>query len=217
MLVVFDWDGTLIDSAAKIINSMQEAARHCRVDVCADDDIKNIIGLSLPKALHTLYPQYSLDVREHIQKAYSEAFIAADHVPCDFFHGVEALLNTLEQQGCKIAVATGKSRAGLDRVLQRLNWQQRFQATRCADETASKPDPLMLTELMSELGYSASETLMVGDTEYDLGMAANAGVASVGVSYGAHSVSRLQKHNPVAIIDTISSLSTVVSELRAMA
>ena len=207
MLVVFDWDGTIIDSAAKIIGSMQQAAKVCQVDVLADDKIKNIIGLGLPEALLELYPQQPLEVRQAIQKAYSEAFIAADAIPCEFFSGVEALLQDLEQQGHKLAVATGKSRKGLNRVLKRLGWTERFHATRCADETASKPHPLMLHELMQELDFAADNTLMVGDTEYDLAMAANAGVSSVGVSYGAHTVERLQKHAPIAIIDDIGALT----------
>ncbi|NRB41604.1 MAG: HAD-IA family hydrolase [Pseudomonadales bacterium] len=207
MLVVFDWDGTIIDSAAKIIASMQQAARSCQVDVLVDDEIKNIIGLGLPEALLQLYPDLEFIKRKQIQAAYSEAFIEADKIPCDFFHGVEDLLHDLQGRGHKIAVATGKSRKGLNRVLQRLDWQQRFDATRCADETASKPDPLMLHQLMQQMDYAAVDTLMVGDTEYDLEMASNAGVASVGVSYGAHAVERLQKHGPIAIIDSLSLLT----------
>ena len=206
MLVVFDWDGTLIDSAAKIIASMQQAAIACEVEVLESAAIKNIIGLGLPEALLMLYPAQNLEKREQLQAAYATAFIAADHIPCDFFEGVEKLLHDLEAQGHKIAVATGKSRKGLNRVLESLGWKERFHATRCADETASKPNPAMLLELMHEMSVDASDMIMIGDTEYDLEMAVNAGVRSVGVSYGAHSIERLQKHAPLAIIDKISTL-----------
>ncbi len=206
MLVIFDWDGTIIDSAAKIVASMQQAASACSVPVLADADIRNIIGLGLPEALLELYPQQSLEIRQRLQKAYAEAFVERDCIPCEFFDGVEDVLDTLTAAGHTIAVATGKSRQGLNRVLQRLQWQNRFHATKCADETASKPHPLMLQQLLNELGFAASDSLMVGDTEYDLAMANNAGIPCVAVSYGAHAVERLQKHKPIAIIDNFSAL-----------
>lgn len=210
MLVVFDWDGTIIDSTGKIVASMQEAAKACQVEVLEYATIRNIIGLGLPEALLELYPGQSLSSRQQIQRAYSEAFIAADSRPCNFFDGVEDALDNLQSQGYKIAVATGKSRRGLDRVLARLGWEQRFDATRTADETASKPDPKMLLELMGQMSVANEATFMVGDTEYDLAMAVNAAVPSVGVSYGAHAVERLQKHQPIAIIDAMSELVEVI-------
>lgn len=211
MLVVFDWDGTIIDSAAKIVHSMQRAADDCQLEVLSASSIENIIGLALPEVMRVLYPGESSVKHMQMQKAYSQAFVAADEQPCDFFDGVEECLLLLQQRGHHIAVATGKSRRGLDRVLTRLDWLDKFDASRCADETASKPDPLMLFELMQQLQVPAEETLMVGDTEYDLEMALNAKVSSVGVSYGAHSVDRLQKHKPIAIIDSILALSELVS------
>ena len=211
MLIIFDWDGTLLDSAAKIIGCMQQAADDCALPVLDDAAIKNIIGLGLPEAIHVLYPEVELIQREAVQAAYSRAFVNADHVPCEFFTGVEECLTVLQDGGHQIAVATGKSRKGLNRVLENLDWLGRFAATRCADETASKPHPRMLLELMSELKYPKEETWMVGDTEYDLAMASNAQVKSVGVSYGAHESDRLIKHKPQAIIDNILELPLIVS------
>lgn len=210
MLVIFDWDGTLINSTDKIVASMQQAA----IDLCVEPQshfaIEQIIGLSLPKAVETLYPMLDELTCDQIQVGYSRVFKEKDQTPCDFFPGVEDCLENLKLSGCKIAVATGKSRQGLNRVLDRLNWQEVFHSTRCADETASKPDPLMLKQLMSELNVTRERTIMVGDTEFDLGMAVNANIRSVGVSYGAHSVEQLTKYQPVSIIDRMSELPALL-------
>lgn len=212
MLLVFDWDGTLIDSTGKIVRSMQEAMGLCGFPLLPDDAVRNIIGLGLPEAILELYPEAPEADRILLQKAYSECYVAADQVPCVFYPGVEECLDALQHAGHKIAVATGKSRRGLDRVLHNTGWQDRFDATRCADETASKPDPKMLFELMAELGAGEAETCMVGDTEYDLLMAVRAGVNRVGVSYGAHEPVRLLKHSPLAIVDDMRELLSLISK-----
>lgn len=210
MLVIFDWDGTLIDSTGKIVRSMQEAARQVNLPPLADDAVRNIIGLGLPEAILTLYPEAGAESRQALRKAYSEVYIEADRVPCALYDGVEQGLVQLENAGHSVAVATGKSRAGLNRVLANLGWQDRFRATRCADETASKPHPLMLHEIMQECRVDARDVVMVGDTEYDLAMAVNAKVQGVGVSYGAHEASRLLLHSPIAVIDHFSELNAVL-------
>ncbi len=212
MLIIFDWDGTLLNSTAKIVGCMQQAAEDCSLPVLEDMVIQNIIGLGLPEAIHTLYPETELEQRQAVQQAYSQAFVKADHVPCDFYSGVQECLVQLQDEGHSIAVATGKSRKGLNRVLTNLDWHNRFAATRCADETASKPHPKMLLELMDELNFAKEETWMIGDTEYDLAMASNAQVKSVGVSYGAHHPDRLKKHNPKAIIDNMLELPILISK-----
>lgn len=206
MLVIFDWDGTLIDSAGKIVACLGEAARTTGLPMLKDEDYRHIIGLGLPEAIAKLYPGASDEQRKDYARAYSAAFVEADSRPCSLFAGAEPCLEQLESAGFRVAVATGKSRRGLDRVLTRLGWQQRFHASRCADETASKPHPLMLYELMAELQVPAQEVVMVGDTEYDLQMAVNAGVRSVGVSYGAHPPPLLQKHRPIAVVDCLTEL-----------
>lgn len=211
MLIIFDWDGTIIDSAAKIVRSMQQAAQKLGFPECESDKIRHIIGLSLENAIKQLYPEIDLSANQQMQKAYSEAFKANDAIPCNLFPNVEQTLKTLESQGHLTAVATGKSRAGLNRVLANLDWQERFHATRCADETASKPSPLMLNELLVELNTKASDAIMVGDTSYDLEMANNASVDCVAVSYGAHSSASLLPFNPIAVIDHFEQLLDVVA------
>jgi phosphoglycolate phosphatase len=206
MLIIFDWDGTLMDSTQKIITSMQLAAEECGLSVLESDVVKNIIGLGLPEAIHHLYPSVNAHSRGKLQQAYAKFYVDADRVPCEFFVGVEECLASLQLKGHKIAVATGKSRKGLHRVLSNINWLDKFDASRCADETASKPHPKMLFELMDELDFSKEETIMIGDTEYDLEMANNAQIKSIGVSYGAHARERLYKHSPIAVIDSVLEL-----------
>ena len=211
MLLVFDWDGTLIDSTGKIVRSMQEAMHECRLPELEAKKIRNIIGLGLPEAIQELYPGIPDKERQQLQKTYSECYMRADQVPCEFYPGVEESLDALQVDGHKIAVATGKSRRGLERVLKNVGWHDRFDATRCADETSSKPNPQMLHELMAELVVSRDNTWMVGDTEYDLLMAANAHIKSVGVSYGAHEVERLYKHSPLAVVSDMRELLLLIN------
>ena len=206
MLVVFDWDGTLLNSLAKIAHCMQLAAADVGLEPLHETDIRSIIGLGLPEAMATLYPNASQAPLELLSERYGHHFLIKDEFPCALYPGVQTTLETLKAGGHHIAVATGKSRRGLDRVLGNLGWEDYFHATRCADETLSKPNPLMLSELPSELGHEAETAMMVGDTEFDLAMAADLGMRRVGVSYGAHPLQRLNKHRPEAIIDNMEEL-----------
>lgn len=201
MIAIFDWDGTLMDSTGKIISCMQQAAERVGLEVLGDKIIANIIGLGLPEAVRTLYPQIEADVAEQLRSSYAHIFIHEDTSPCDLFPGVDEGLQRLEAAQIPLAVATGKSRRGLDRMLAMLGWQQRFVVTRCADETASKPNPLMLQQILAASGKSAASAVMVGDTEYDLAMAAAIHMPSLGLVYGAHEAERLQAHNPALITD----------------
>src|SRR5690554_1295423 len=210
MLVVFDWDGTLIDSTGKIVRSMHKAAEQVGLPVLADDAVRNIIGLGLPEAILTLYPQAESTQRQDLRETYSQVYISEDTSPCALFAGVEQGLQRLQEAGHYIAIATGKSRRGLDRMLANLDWQTRFDATRCADETASKPDPRMLLELIAHFSIASDEVYMVGDTEYDLAMAKRAGVRGIGVSYGAHAAERLYLHQPIAVIDHFVELDKIL-------
>ncbi len=212
MLAIFDWDGTLIDSTGKIILCMQQAAADAGVESRDDAAIRNIIGLGLSEAIRVMYPQEPQVVRADIRQHYSTRFVAADQTPCDFFPGVREALDRLQASGVPLAVATGKSRQGLDRVLGNLGMSDYFQGTRCADETASKPDPLMLKQLCKEFNVSPKDAVLVGDTEYDLEMASRVGMPSVGVSYGAHAVERLAKWAPVQIMDDFCALLPLLSE-----
>ena len=210
MLIVFDWDGTLLNSLAKISHCMQLAAADAGLEPRTETEVRGIIGLGLPEALATLYPE-SPDVSlESLRQRYGHHFLEQDVRPCGLYPGVRDTLDALKSEGHSIAVATGKSRAGLDRVLGNMGWENYFHASRCADETLSKPNPLMLSELLAELDYSAADAMMVGDTEFDLEMAANAGMRRIGVSYGAHSRQRLSIHTPEAIIDNMKELTSLL-------
>lgn len=211
MLIIFDWDGTIIDSRAKIVNSMRQAALDCDVAPQSEEAISNIIGLELTLAIETLYPDLQPSSIEGLRERYARRFVEADAVPCELFPRVEETLIALHGSGHQLCVATGKSRKGLDRVFGRLPISELFVASRCADETCSKPDPLMLRQLCEELGESPHEALMVGDTEYDLAMARGIEMPAVGVSYGAHAPERLAALEPLALIDCFSELLPIVN------
>lgn len=204
-LIVFDWDGTLVDSEQRIVESMQAAMVDLNAEQRSHDQIKRIIGLGLAEAIQTLFPgcdaQFISDMRDH----YREHFFSGSH-RASLFPGVEQLLSRLEEAGFFLAVATGKSRRGLEEDLTETGLRPRFNTTRCADEAHSKPHPQMLQDVMNFVGVAPDQTLMVGDTEFDLEMASNAGAHSMGVSYGVHDVSDLLKHNPITVLDSLSEL-----------
>ncbi len=207
MLFIFDWDGTLSDSKDKITKAMQLAAQDLGWEPLADQLIHNIIGLGLPEAIHRLYPQVDLAWRQKLREAYASHFLALDErKPSDFFPGVEETLQHLKEAGHIVTVATGKSRKGLDRIFSVHGLTEFFHASRCADETASKPDPLMLSQLLEEFQVSAAEAVMVGDTEYDMEMARRINMPRVAVSYGAHHISRLHPYGPELCLDRFDQL-----------
>ncbi|BFM11613.1 HAD-IA family hydrolase [Simiduia litorea] len=206
MLLIFDWDGTLIDSTAKIVASVQAAAQRLELPVLPDAEVKNIIGLSLNEALARLYPALSSSALLALSEAFSKHFVAADQKPCAFYEGVVPALTSLKAAGFELAVATGKSRSGLTRVLGNVGWSDFFSATKCAEETASKPHPLMLEQLLSEFGVRPHEAVMVGDTEYDMAMARSAGVPRIAVSYGAHHIDRMRPYEPALCLDRFADL-----------
>ncbi|MFT6389803.1 MAG: phosphoglycolate phosphatase [Cellvibrionaceae bacterium] len=205
LLLIFDWDGTLSDSADKIIDCLQQAAVNSGKRVCERDAIRNIIGLGLPEAMSALYPELNSEEREEIRQAYVTQFLAADQQPSPFFGGVMEGLHQLRENNYLLAVATGKSRRGLDRVLKNLDLSNFFHGSRCADETRSKPHPQMLSELLGQFSKTADNALMVGDTEYDMSMAEQLNIPRVAVSYGAHDVNRLKQYRPVLCVDHFSN------------
>lgn len=212
MLYIFDWDGTLIDSTDKIAGCMQRAIATLGLPERSVEEAKSIIGLGLPEAVRTLFPDIEETMIAKVTASYSSHFVAADQTPCNFYPYVDEVLNQLRSEGHLLAVATGKSRRGLNRVLANMSLTDFFDASRCADETASKPDPLMLHQLLQTLNTDVGSAVMVGDTDFDLGMAANAGMKSIGVSYGAHPVERLLPHKPERIIDSFDQLLDGVKE-----
>lgn len=208
-LLIFDWDGTLVDSIQRIVGSVQYAAEHCGVPRLDDAAIRSIIGLSLDKALVKLYPELANDsaLVERMRQTYSAHYLAQENEPSPFYPGVRDALDNYRNAGYQLAVATGKSRQGLNRILDGHGMQDFFDITRCADETRSKPDPLMLQQILAHCQQDAANAIMVGDSPYDLRMAHKAGVAPVAVSYGAMPLQELQQEQPVLSIDHFSELS----------
>ena len=204
-LIIFDWDGTLMDSLDKIVLCMQQAAQKVEIPVPNEAAVKNIIGLSLEKAAERLFPLLSIVKQQALMDAYREQYHANQYIETPFYNGIAEMLINLQQRGYRLAVATGKGRIGLDRMIAKTNTANLFSATICADEANSKPDPLMIELLLKKLSFSASKAIMIGDSIYDLEMAANAGIDSLGVSYGVHSPEQLLKAKPKAILDCLAT------------
>jgi len=201
-LIVFDWDGTLMDSTGHIVDCMQQAITHLELSPLDNSAISHIIGLGLNEAAHALYPDASIEAIEHLANTYREIWLSNPH-DAPLFDNASNLIQNLNKQEHFLGVATGKSRRGLDKVLLSTELEPLFHATRCADECHSKPHPQMIEELMDYFGVTARETLMVGDTEYDLQMAHNAGADSLAVSHGAHGIKTLQACQPLDIVDDL--------------
>jgi phosphoglycolate phosphatase len=206
-LLVFDWDGTLMDSEARIVECVRASAEDLDLKVPDDDSIRNIIGLGLSEAVTTLFPGGDEQLVEDVVDRYRYHFLVKNQTPSPLFPGAQEVLQELQERGYLLAVATGKGRAGLDRVLEYTGLGDLFHTTRCADETLSKPHPEMLLQIMDELGVEGTETIMVGDTEWDMQMARNAGAERVAVSYGVHAVERLLRHEPLTCLDSIGEIS----------
>ncbi len=213
-LLIFDWDGTLMDSVARIVDCLRKAAEQVLgAEPRSDHELKDVIGLGLREALTQLHPKADRQQIEDMSTAYRYQYMDVNKTSSVLFDGSESLLEKLEQQGYWLAVATGKGRQGLNQILEITGLGPRFHVTRCASETFSKPHPLMLEEILDQLGLQAKDALMIGDTEYDMEMAKNANMDRLGVSYGVHPKDRLMKHQPIACIDHISQLDTILQNL----
>ena len=206
MLLIFDWDGTLINSTGKIVYCMQLAAESMGMPTPAQSAVENIIGLGLPESIATLFPDIDQAAAAELSAAYGRIFVQEDQTPCEFFPGVMDTLCELRDQGHQLAVATGKSRRGLNRVLNNLNLENFFDSTRCADETKSKPHPIMLEQILKELTVPVESAVMVGDTEFDMAMARNAAMDRIAVTYGAHAPQRLAAFEPCLTLDEFTDL-----------
>lgn len=201
-LVIFDWDGTLMDSAARIVACMQAAARELQWAVPSVDAVRNIIGLGLPEAVAELFPGITPEQQDRLRDVYGHQFRAADRIPSPFFAGVaEGVARLRRDSRCRLAVATGKSRRGLDRIFGNESCGNWFVASRTADLTRSKPHPQMLEELLIECDVAVEDAVMVGDTEYDLEMARAIGMDRVAVTYGVHERQRLMRSEPRLVAD----------------
>jgi phosphoglycolate phosphatase len=195
-----------MDSEDRIVDSANSALLAMGMAPLPRERIRDIIGLGLREAVQTLFPDSTQSFCDRFVAHYRDRFLSTHGTPMPMFEGARSTLELLRERGYTLAVATGKSRRGLDRVLVDTGLAELFAATRCADETTSKPDPRMLTELMHELGAARHRTLMVGDSEYDLAMAQNAGVGAVGVGYGVHGCERLAQFGPLACLENITEL-----------
>lgn len=206
-LIVFDWDGTLMDSTSAIVKSIQAAAHDLGLPVPDKKMASYVIGLGLPEAMQAVLPDLEPKYYPRMVERYRHHYLNLDQ-ELTLFDGVREMLSDLSQAGYLLAVATGKSRMGLNRAMHDSGLTQLFDATRCADETHSKPHPAMLQELTSQLGQDMARTVMVGDTTHDLLMANNAGASSVAVHYGAHPEQMLRALNPVYSADSVADLHT---------
>ena len=204
-LIVFDWDGTLFDSTALIVRAIQAACRDLGAPVPSDEAAAHVIGLGLQDALQHAVPDLPVDLYPELGRRYRQHYFAS-HDQVTLFAGVPELLAGLRERNHWLAVATGKNRHGLDEALRISGLADRFDATRTADETRSKPHPQMLQELMREFGTDPERTLMIGDTTHDLQLAANAGTDAVAVAYGAHPPEQLGDLRPLTIAHSVPEL-----------
>lgn len=207
-LLIFDWDGTLADSIGRIVTAMHIAAQRAGRPERDDEAVKGIIGLGLPEAILTLYPDMTPEQVVSFRHHYADVYIAMDAQPSPLFAGVKDSLEAFRAEGYRLAVATGKARRGLDRVLKANGWEDFFDITRAADESASKPDPLMLNQILAHCDVRPENALMVGDASFDLMMARNAGIDSVAVGYGAQSMQSLLAYEPRLAIERFTELRT---------
>ncbi|HMO46770.1 MAG TPA: HAD-IA family hydrolase [Rubrivivax sp.] len=204
-LIAFDWDGTLFDSTALIVRCIQAACRDLGVAVPGDAQAAYVIGLGLMDALRHAVPDLAVERYPELGRRYRHHYMARQQEVL-LFDGTREMLAALKARQHWLAVATGKTRLGLNEALDSARLRGFFDGTRTADETASKPHPLMLQELMGELGTAPERTLMIGDTTHDLQLAANAGVACVAVSYGAHPDADLRRFSPLFVAHSTREL-----------
>ncbi len=203
-LIIFDWDGTLMDSIGLIIESMHVAGE-AHGFTTTDQAVKDIIGLSLMHGIEILYPQASDTQKLAIQQSYADYYIPNSH-RTPFFMPIDDMLLTLKQQDKQLAVATGKKRKGLDRVLEASASRHYFTITRCADESGSKPDPQMLRDILDYTNQPISQAVFIGDSIYDIQMANRLGMTSIAVNYGTASSSELAAEQPTYQVDTPQEL-----------
>jgi phosphoglycolate phosphatase len=205
-LLVFDWDGTLSDSTGSITRALQAACRELELPEPSDAQARHVIGLELSLALRHAVPGLPDERLPSLVASYRRHYLAVDR-DIRLFAGIPGLIETLHTSGFQLAVATGKSRKGLERAFASSGLGRCFAGSRCADECFSKPHPQMLEELMDEFAVSGERTLMIGDTTHDMQMAVNAGVAGLAVTYGAHTRAELAQVHTLACVDDVAKLA----------
>jgi phosphoglycolate phosphatase len=210
-VIVFDWDGTLVNTIDWIVHCLQKAGAHCGYRIPEPQAAKDTIGLSIENAVQALYPNADTAANNKLVASYSQTYFSKQLTQDDFFPGVYDMLVKLKESGYQLAVATGKTRSGLTHALAATGTESLFDITRCADETASKPNPKMLHEIMQHTQSTADRTLMVGDSIHDLQMARNANVPAIGVVCGANSRESLQQYDPLLCLQQATELLNFIS------
>ncbi|WP_348732275.1 HAD-IIIA family hydrolase [Rheinheimera texasensis] len=209
-VVIFDWDGTVMDSIAKIVNSVRITAQRLALPVPTEHAAKQIIGLSLDPAFRTLFPQSSAAERELMSEHYKDVYSNVDCTPTPLFDGAEHVFSALRQRGYQLAVATGKARRGLDRMFNETKTGHHFVTSRCSDEAQSKPHPQMLEHILAELQLTPQQAVMIGDSRYDLMMAHSIGMHRIGVTHGVHGHAEFAPFAPHAVIDNLPALLDIL-------
>lgn len=218
-LLIFDWDGTLVDSIKRIVTSLQFASKQALDITISETQARDVIGLGLSEAIAKLHPELDEQLRfddlKNVADAYRQHYLYDNTVPAPLFSGVNELLDSLRDDGYTLAISTGKSRIGLEQSINEHQLADYFATTRCAgtgkNENKSKPHPEMLHEILQELNFAASQTLMIGDSEHDLKMANNANMQCIGVTHGVHDAAILEKHNPLICLKNITELSAYLN------
>jgi phosphoglycolate phosphatase len=205
-LIIFDWDGTLMDSESKIVNCFRKSMADLALSYSGDAAVRNIIGLGLKEALDVLLPEHGEAVRNQVVDRYREHFLYLDETDMPLFSGVEEGLQQLRKQNYSLAIATGKARIGLDKVLEQTQLGEYFISSRCADEAISKPHPRMVLEILNETGISSDRAVVVGDTSYDIQMAHSANTDVLAVCYGVHDRENLMTEQPLGCVDDFDSV-----------
>jgi len=211
-LIIFDWDGTIMDSQQAIVNTLAGVVSELNLPGRTNDELKNVIGLGLTQAIFLLYPELDDKQNQHFANCYRSAYLSSTQPKPLLFDGAAQMLEQLELTGVMLAVATGKSRSGLQYSLDYSGLSQYFHASRCADETCSKPNPQMLEELLDEFSLLPEDAIMIGDTEYDMEMAHNINMDAIAVSYGVHEQHRLAKFNPITICHDVNDLARKLNQ-----
>ena len=207
---IFDWDGTVVDSVEHIADCLHHASVTVGFEPRSRADYRNIIGLGLVEALRRLYPQIDAEQMSAMREAYSARFMTTSAANQRVFPGMTDILQHLHADQRHCAVATGKSRRGLNLALQASQLESWFHITRCADETRSKPDPRMLVEILEHLSLEPADAVMIGDTTYDMAMAEAIGMPAIGVTWGVHDEPALAAHKPIAIVSDVSELHALL-------
>lgn len=205
-VIIFDWDGTLMDSACRIVDCLKQASLKAELPQQSEADYRRYIGLSLQEVLKRLHPEASHWQLAVMDAVYRWQFMEANTTQMCTFEGAEDLLQSLTQAGKQLAVATGKSRHGLDLVLAETQLAGYFKITKSAEETRSKPDPLMLQEILTELNIPVAQALMIGDAIFDLEMAQHIGMDSVAITHGVHDKADLAPYQPIAFCSNLVEL-----------